>query len=121
MATPDNQDYIFIRDLVIEMSAGIYEYEKLVKQPVIINIELEVKSNKGESRSSINDVVSYEDIVNEITQISQSKHYELLEEFAENIACMCLGNDKVMKVKISAEKPDIIDNTKSVGVKIIRS
>ncbi len=115
-----NIDRIFIKDLIIDMSIGIYEHEKAKKQRVIINITLDVESNAGKALTSIADVVSYEDIVNKVKKLATEKHYELLEEFAEKIANICNNNDKVLKTVICLEKPDIIDNAKSVGIEIIR-
>ncbi len=113
-------DKIFIKDLIIEMSVGIYEHEKASKQRVIINIILDVESNAGKSLASIDDVVSYENIVNQIKDATTEKHYDLLEELAEKIAETCKNEDKVHKATISLEKPDIIYNTRSVGIEIIR-
>ena len=114
-------DKVFINDLIIEMSAGIYSHEKIQKQRVIINITLDVESNSGKELASIDDVVSYEDIINEVTKLAMQKHYELLEELAEKIALICTQKNKVNKAKISLEKPDIINNARSVGIEIIRN
>ncbi len=114
-------DKVFITDLVIEMFAGIYKHEKAEKQRVIINIALDVESNLGKELSSIEEVVSYEDITNKVTNLTHSKHYELLEELAEKIASICTKTDKVIGAKVRLEKPDIIASTKSVGVEIYRS
>ncbi len=116
-----NKDHIFIRDLILEMSVGIYEHEKQKKQRVIINIGLDVETNAKKTTYSIDDVVSYEQIKNKVEALAGEKHYELLEEFAEKIAELCLLEEKVMSVKIKIEKPDIIHNTKSVGVSILRN
>ena len=122
MPTPSpSSDRVFIRDLILEMSAGIYDHEKANTQRVIVNITLDVESNFGRDLASIDNVVSYEDIVNAVSDTAQSKHYDLLEEFAENIAQMCLEDSRVSCVNIMLEKPDIIDKTKSVGVEITRN
>lgn len=111
-------DQVFINDLILQMSAGIYDHEKEKKQRVIINVILEVKSEQ--KPKTIRDVVSYEDITNDIIVISKEKHYELLEEFAEKIAQKCLENNKVSSAMIRAEKPDIIKDTRGVGIQITR-
>ncbi len=112
-------DQVFINDLTLEMSAGIYDHEKENKQRVIINVTLDVQTNVNPQ--SIDDVVSYEHITNQIIALSEEKHYELLEEFAEHIAEKCLADRKVKTANIKVEKPDIIPNTKSVGIQISRS
>ncbi len=116
-----NIDKIFINNLIIEMSVGIYEHEKANKQRVIINITLDVESNAGRTLTSIDDVVSYENIVNKVKKLAAEKHYDLLEEFAEKIADICNSSDKVLKTIIRLEKPDIINDAKSVGIEITRT
>ena len=113
-------DKVFINDLVIEMSAGIYYHEKANKQRVIVNITLDVESNAGKTLTSIDNVVSYEYIVNQVREVAAAKHYDLLEELAEKIAEICASNKMVHKSTIRLEKPDIISDTKSVGIEIIR-
>ncbi len=114
-------DKVIIRDLVLEISAGIYDHEKEQTQRVIFNVILDVESNKGKTLSSIDNVVSYENITNQITHIAQRKHYELLEELAEEIAALCLSIKLVLAVTIRIEKPDIIKEVQSVGIEILRT
>ncbi len=121
MQTPHNTDKVIINDLVVEMSAGIYDHEKKKPQRVIFNIILDVASNHARALNSISDVVSYENICNDVQRICKEKHYELLEELAEIIALSCLNIERVLSVDIKIEKPDIIEFTKSVGIQIFRS
>lgn len=102
------------------MSAGIYDHEKASNQRIIINITLDVECNAGKTISTINDVVSYEDITNTARQISLAKHYDLLEELAELLASACLENQRVHQVQIRIEKPDIITDVRTVGIEITR-
>lgn len=120
MPSMTKTDIVFIKDLIIEMSAGIYGHEKTSKQRVIINITLGVGCNVDKTLSSINDVVSYEDITNKVRKIALAKHYDLLEELAELLASACLENQYVHQVKIRIEKPDIIEDVRGVGIEINR-
>ena len=117
----DNQyDLVYVRDLVLEMSAGIYDHEKAAKQRVIINIELSVDKTPANEHSSIDDVVSYEDIVVSVRDLAAKKHYELLEEFTEEISKICLLDQRVKIVTVGVEKPDIFEDCKAVGVQVTR-
>jgi len=117
-----NQDKIIIRDLILEMSAGIYEHEKDKPQRVIVNIMLDVRTNMNRTLEDISQVISYEDIIKKAENLSKKRHYDLLECFVEDLAKMCLKHDnKVEAVDVRAEKPDIIDNAAAVGVHILRA
>lgn len=111
---------IFIEDLLLNMSIGIYDFEKKEKQNVIVDIYLDVTPETQNSPENIKDVVSYEEIVTKIQKLSQTRHYDLVEAFAEEINNACFSYQAVKQVKIKVGKPDIIGNTKSVGVQIIR-
>ena len=124
MATLSNSpeyDIVYIHDLCVNMYAGIYEFEKQKKQRVIINLEIEVETNKNKDIKNIDDILSYEIICNEITSVCQSKHYDLIEELAEDISVLCLQKKQAKSVTLIVNKPDIIENTKTVGVKIKRN
>lgn len=116
-----NLDQVIIRDLELLMSIGIYDHEKAQKQCVIVNIVLDVVSNKGKSVTSIDEVVSYEEIVNAVQHLANEGHIDLVETFAEDISDICLKDDKVLSADICIEKPDIIKGSKSVGVRIVRA
>lgn len=116
-----NYDKVFIRDLEIVMSAGINDHERANKQRVIINVELDVESNVEKNLNSINEVVCYHTLLNKIKEHALSRHHDLLEKVAEDIADICLSNERVLSSLIKIEKPDIIDEVKSVGVEIYRS
>lgn len=114
-------DRILIRDLKLDMSIGIYEEERGKTQPVVVNIILDVTTNKGRTLNAIEEVVSYEHIVRKIQEISNSGHYDLIEKFAEEIAEECLKDSRIRRLEITTLKTSAIAETTGVGVKISRS
>lgn len=111
-------DCVLVNDLTIPMSIGIYDHEKQTRQNVIINIKAYV--TKAKDVTNISEVASYEDMVNHVLGLSRSRHYDLVETFCEEIATIILAFKTVNAVQIRVEKPDIIKETKSVGVEILR-
>ena len=112
--------HVFVRDLEIEASLGIYEHEKIAPQRVIFNIDLTVKERGEPLEDDISNVVSYEKVVDHVKEIVASGHVHLVETLAEMIAARCLENDWVTGVRVRVEKPDIIPEARSVGVEIER-
>lgn len=113
-------DRVLIQDLKLEMSIGIYEKERLKSQPVLVSVVLDVSSNEGRPLRHVDEVVSYEAVVNKIRDIAHNKHYELIEEFAEEVAKDCLKDKRISRVKITAIKTEILPETSGVGVTISR-
>ncbi|MDH5557601.1 MAG: dihydroneopterin aldolase [Alphaproteobacteria bacterium] len=110
-----------VRDLVLPMSIGIYEQEKLAPQRVCINVELKVREGEGPIGDDIANVLSYEHIVNGIKAIIADGHINLVETLADRIADLCLADPRVARARIAVDKLDIVPEAASVGVEIERS
>ncbi len=112
---------IIIRDMKLDMLIGIHEHEKNKKQAVIVNLEATIEEQSGWQDDNHDNVVCYGEIVSAIQTIAERGHINLVETYAEHIAAFCLQNNAVSTVKVSVEKPDIFDFTRSVGVEIFRT
>lgn len=122
LRTPvESTQEVFIKDLVLDMSIGIYESEKKNKQRAIINVTLSVNPNVNWQDDDIQHVVSYEDVLNSIKSLAAEGHYNLVETFAEKIIGVCFEYAAVTTVKVSVEKPDVFDDVAGVGVSFSRS
>jgi dihydroneopterin aldolase len=110
-----------VRDLVLPVSIGIYDFEKLAPQRVCFNVECKVREGDGPICDDIANVVSYEDIVNGIKAIVAEGHINLVETLAERIADFCLGDPRVGLVRIGVDKLDIVPEAASVGIEIERA
>jgi dihydroneopterin aldolase len=112
--------HVFIRDMVIDCSIGIYTHEKEHEQRVRINLDLAVGEGEIPINDDIRNVISYEDIAKGIEAIIGVGHINLVETLAENIAEMCLEDIRVFSARIRVEKLDIIASAESVGIEIER-
>ncbi len=115
-----NEDHVIIRDLALMCSIGIYDFEKQAPQRVIINIDMSHNPSSVNIDDNHENVVCYEKVTNSVRDLISNGHTNLVETIAEDIAKICLRNERVFKVKVRVEKPDIIPDTMSVGVEIIR-
>ena len=112
--------HVFVRDLDLMASIGIYETERAEPQRIIVNIDLSVGEGEGPNDDEIGHVVSYEIVVKKVEAILAEGHINLVETLCEKIAAACLKDRRVMAARVRVEKPDIIPNAKSVGVEIER-
>ncbi len=113
--------HVFVRDLQLRAMLGVFDFEKLEPQRVIINVDLAVKELGEPLDDDIQNVVSYAHVVDHIKEIIAKGHVHLVETLAEMIAEECLISRHVVSVRVRIEKPDIIPETASVGVEIERS
>ena len=113
--------HVFIRDLVLSGSIGVYRHEKENPQRVRINLDLAVFEGTADLADSLRNVVCYETIANGVRSLVASQHVNLVETLAERIAAMCLDDTRVRSVRVRVEKLDVFPDAASVGVEIERS
>ena len=113
--------HVFVRDLLLESSIGIYDHEKEQVQKILVNIDLSVTEETVPLNDDYNKIVCYEKVVNGIKTIVNSGHVELVETLAEKIADANLIHPRVLAVRVRVEKLEAIENTTSVGVEIERT
>lgn len=116
----DRIRHVFIRDMMVDCSIGIYGFEKEHEQRVRINVDLAVREGDNPIDDNIQNVISYEDLAIGIEAIIAEGHVNLVETLAEKIAAMCLQQCEVLSARVRVEKLDILETAESVGVEIER-
>lgn len=111
---------VFVRDMVMHTSIGVYDHEKEAPQRVRINLDLAVLEGDGVQNDDISTVLSYEDLVVGTRRICQDGHVNLVETLGEKLADMCLADRRVRKVIVRVEKLDVFEDVSAVGVEIER-
>ncbi len=119
------QDYsykrkVLINDLTLLISIGIHDFEKIEKQEVKFNINININPLLAPIENKLNSIVNYETVVRDITRLTKRKHYELLETLAEDIFFILFKNNNIKQIKLKIEKTQIIKNTSSVGIEITK-
>ena len=109
---------IIIKDLILLLSVGIHQFEKLKKQKVKFNIEITTDPNL---KPDIKSIVNYEGVVNDIRKLTKKTHFELLESLSESIFDRIFRNKKIKKIKLKIEKLEIIKETTSVGIEVTKT
>ena len=111
---------VLINDLTLLMSIGIHDFERIEKQEVKLNINIDINPLLVPVENKLNSIVNYETIVKDVTKLTKNKHYELLETLAEDIFFILFKNTNIKKIKLKIEKTQIIKNTSSVGIEITK-
>ena len=109
---------IIVKDLILLLSVGIHQFEKLEKQRVKFNIEITTDPNL---KPDIKSIINYESVISDIKRLTKKTHFELLESLSESIFDEIFKNKKIKKIKLKIEKLDIIKETSSVGIEVIKT
>jgi dihydroneopterin aldolase len=118
--------HVFVRDMVLPASIGIYPHEHRSRQRVRVNVDLAVDDETAAAGrivgpDELNRVVNYEKIVVAVRAIVGSGHTRLVETLAERIAEACLLDARVRTARIRVEKLDIFEDAVSAGVEVERA
>ena len=121
--------HVFLRDMVLSASIGVYPHEHAEKQRIRINVDLAVPedstavagmSRPAVGRDDLGRVVDYEQVAHSVRSVVGAGHVQLVETLAERLAETCLQDERVQTVRIRVEKLDVFDDLASVGVEIER-
>lgn len=112
---------VFVRDLEIVASVGVFEHEKRYEQRILVSVELRVPDNYDGVSDRLEQVVDYRELVEGIALLVQREHVHLIETLAERIAEHCLRDGRVESVRVRIEKPEALPACRSVGIEIERA
>ena len=114
-------DKIFIHALKTEAIIGIFDWERQVKQTVIVDIELSADIRKAALSDSIDDTINYKRIAKRVLKFVEESKFHLVETLAERIAMLVLNDFGIGWVRISLSKPGAIRSSRDVGVALERT
>ena len=111
--------HVFLRDVVLQASIGLYPHEHGVTQRVRINIDLGVEDDADPS-DDLSRVVNYETVMIAVRAIVVARHIKLVETLAERLAAACLSDPRVLLAHVQVEKLDVFPDAAAAGVAILR-
>jgi dihydroneopterin aldolase len=113
-------DKIFIHALKTEAIVGIFDWERQVKQTVLMDLELSADIRKAALSDSIDDTLNYKRVAKRVLAFVAASQFHLVETLAEHLAMLMLEEFGVAWVGISLSKPGAIRNSRDVGVVLER-
>tara|TARA_B100000941_G_C28194040_1_gene393455 strand:- start:1 stop:384 length:384 start_codon:yes stop_codon:yes gene_type:complete len=114
-------DNLSIEGLKVDTIIGVYQWEREVKQSVIIDLVLEIKSTSSGFEDSIEFAVDYVAVSDMVSNLVQSSSFLLIESLAEAIAGKLLKEFAIRSIRLKLSKPSAIQNAANVGITIERS
>ena len=101
---------IFINNLNLIASIGVYEQEKKIKQKIIVNLEILLTNDTEPQSDNLQQTQDYSQFRKCVTDLVDSMHFDLLEILTNKIHTAISQNKFVLGVKVNISKPDIFDN-----------
>ena len=113
-------DKIFIHELKVETIIGCLNWERHIKQPIFIDMEIDYDCSLAGRSDSLIDTLDYSEIANTVTDFIMNSQFNLLESLAQHVAKLILEKYPISRIKIKVSKPGAIANAKLVAVAIER-
>jgi len=113
-------DKIFLTELRIETIIGIWEWERKIRQTVIIDLEMSADIARAAATDSVDDTLNYKQVAKRLQDYVGGSSFRLVETLAERVAGIVREEFGVAWVRVRVNKPGAIRGSRDVGVIIER-
>ncbi|MCU0936814.1 MAG: dihydroneopterin aldolase [Gammaproteobacteria bacterium] len=113
-------DIVYIRELRIETVIGIYEWERRVRQSVVLDLEMAADIARAAATDHIADALNYKAVAKRVIAFVEASQFQLVETLAERVAEIVLGEFGVPWLRLRVNKEGALRGARDVGVVIER-
>jgi 7,8-dihydroneopterin aldolase/epimerase/oxygenase len=113
-------DIVYVRGLEVKTVIGVYDWEREIKQPVTVDLDMACDTSKAAETDEHQYVLDYKIVCVRVTEFIEKSDLKLLEAMAEEIAALIRKEFHVPWIRVRVGKPAAITGAKEVGVLIER-
>src|SRR5277367_3094672 len=103
-----DRDLIFLRGLEVECIIGFIDWERRVKQTVVLDLELPVDCARAAHTDEVAETLDYKKVAKRVIAFIESSEFKLVETLAHRLALTLLEEFSIPWVRISVNKPGAI-------------
>ncbi len=113
-------DIVFLRGLKAETIIGIYDWEREIRQSVILDLEMSTDVRRAAASEDIGDAVNYKAVAKRLAEFIEASEFKLVETLAERCAGIILDEFEVGWLRLTLNKIGAVSAARDVGVIIER-
>ncbi len=113
-------DTVHIRGLRTEAAIGVYDWERDIRQVLVVDLELASDNRTAAATDAIEDAVDYAAISSRVLAFIEGSECQLIETLAEQLAALVMSEFGVPWLRLRLDKPGAVAEAESVGVEIER-
>lgn len=113
-------DIVFIKDLRISTTVGIFDWERRIKQTISLDLEMATDNRKAAASDNIDDALDYKMVAKRLIAFVEASEFQLVETLAERCAEIVMQEFQVPWLALTLNKPGAVRGSQSVGVRIER-
>jgi|GEM_PF-52186 len=113
-------DTIFIDQLAVETLIGVYDWERCIRQRVVIDLEMDFDIRTAAASDDVEHTLNYKAVAKRVIAFVESAEFLLVETLSERIAALILDEFPVTRVSLRLNKPYALRGAAGVGIRITR-
>ena len=113
-------DIVYVRSLEVKTVIGVYDWEREIKQPVIIDLDMATDFRRAVETDDHQHWLDYRIVCVLVAEFIEGSDLKLLETMAEAIATLVRDEFRVPWGRVLVGKPAAITGARAVGVIIER-
>lgn len=112
---------VYIRGLRAQAVIGVYEWERHIRQTLVIDLEMASDTARAAATDAIADALDYAAISQRVLALVEESQYQLIESLAEEVARVVIAEFDVPWLRVRVAKPGAVPEADDVGVVIERA
>jgi len=113
-------EWLCVTGVEVTCTLGVTERERSSKQPVVLNLELDVDFADVGLSDDIKDTVDYRSVARRVAAEAEASSFRLVETLATHLVRTILAEyPRVRGVRVEVWKPGALRGAKSVGAVIV--
>ena len=113
-------DTVFIKGLKAASVIGCYDWERDIRQTLVIDLELEADFARAAQSDALEDALDYAAISQRVIAVCEGSRFQLLEALAEHVASIVLAEFSIERLRMTITKPGAVAEAEGVGVVVDR-
>lgn len=113
-------DIIFLQGLQIDTVIGIYEWERQIRQTVIIDLEMGHDIREAALHDEIAHTLDYKAVYDRVSSFVRESQFGLVETLAERLCALLMHEFSIPWVRLTVNKRGAVGAGIDVGIRIER-
>ena len=110
---------VLIDRLELDCIIGIMPEERVTKQPLFIDVEMDCDFSAAAASEHISDTVNYAEISTLLGELINKKAYQLVETLVAEACDLILQTEtRITRVVVTVRKPNAVGNADAVGARM---
>lgn len=113
-------DIVFIKGLRVGTVIGVHDWERAIRQTVIIDLDIGTDIRPAAATDAIGDAIDYKAVADRVREFAREQSFQLVETLAERLAERVLSEFKADWLRLRVDKAGALRDAGGVGVVIER-